>query len=326
MDVIFDRGIYLPGPDLWLDSRRKRPVSCISHAHADHTAAHDRPILTGATLGLLSELLRRSDPCALEYGDTHHTPSWSLTLYPAGHCLGSAQVLVQSKASGHRVLYTGDFRVRPSPTAEPLEPASCDTLIMESTFGSPEYVFPPQEETLARFFATLRRWLAAGCVPVVLAYRMGKAQELLHHLLSEGFEVALEEGAYAVARRHEELGVKFPGGFRSFQGDLRDGETLLFPPGRRTRAALKGIRRKRYMAMSGWAVLDGARRRLGADEALPFSDHADYNELIDYVKAVSPKRVYTVFGFPHLARRLRAEGYDAQHLANGRENIQLRFL
>ena len=99
MNVIFDRGAYLPDLGLWLDSRRKRPVGYISHAHMDHAASHQRPILTSATRVLLTTLLQRSDPCTLEYGETYDTANYSLTLYPAGHCLGSAQVLVRSKVS-----------------------------------------------------------------------------------------------------------------------------------------------------------------------------------------------------------------------------------
>ena len=74
MDVLFDRGIYLPSLDLWLDSKRKQPIGYISHAHADHTAAHKRPILTPATAVLLRKLLRRSEPHTLEYGEEYDTP------------------------------------------------------------------------------------------------------------------------------------------------------------------------------------------------------------------------------------------------------------
>ena len=326
MDVIFDRGVYLPSLDLWLDSRRKRQVGYISHAHADHTAAHHQPILTRATSVLLRKLLRRSDPLELEYGESYQTPDYSLSLYPAGHCLGAALALVQSKASGKRLLYTGDFRVNPSPTAEPLATVPCDVLVMESTFGHPDYVFPPQEEVLADFFRSVRNHLKAGAVPVVLAYRMGKAQELLHHLLSQGFQVALEEGAYDVAQSYEETGVKFPGSYRPFDGNIRDGEVLVFPPGRKTKEALRDVRRKRFIGMSGWALHQNSRHRLGADETHPFSDHADFRELVEYVKAVNPKEIYTVYGFPDLASHLKAQGYNAQHLENGHGKGQLRLL
>ena len=238
MNVIFQRGTYLPDLDLWLDSRAKRPSGYISHAHEDHVAPHKQPILTHATLALLRHRLQKSEPCPLEYGEPYETTGYTLTLYPAGHCLGSAQALIQSKVTGERVLYTGDFKVQPNPTAEAVEPLACDTLIMEATFGRPAYQFPPQSEVLEEFFHILGDWVGQGRTPVVFAYRTGKAQELLHYMLSRGFEVALEESVYGVAQRYQEAGVEFPGPFRSFDGTARDGEVLLFPPGKRSRAEL----------------------------------------------------------------------------------------
>ena len=325
MDVLFDRGIYLPSLDLWLDSKRKQPVGYISHAHADHTAAHRKPILTPATAILLRKLLRRSEPQMLEYGEEYHTPRYSLKLYPSGHCLGSALALVHCKATGERILYTGDFRVKPNPTAEPLGTVPCDVLIMESTYGRKDYVFPPQDEVLSDFFGRVLDWIDAGGTPVVLAYRTGKAQELLHHLLARGYSVALEEGAYEVTRSYEEAGVRFPGDYRAFDGTVRDGEALIFPSGRRTRETLSGIRNKRYFGMSGWALNGERAHWTGADVSFPFSDHADYEELLAYVKAVGAREVYTVYGFPDLARQLTSTGYQAAHLEKGMSSVQLKF-
>lgn len=325
MDVLFDRGIYLPSLDLWLDSKRKRPFGYISHAHADHTAAHGKAILTPATAILLRKLLRRSETHTLEFGEVYDTPRYSLTLHPSGHCLGSALALVECKATGERVLYTGDFRVKENPTSEPLATVPCDVLIMESTYGRKDYVFPPQEEVLEQFLDSVSDWVDAGGTAVVLAYRMGKAQELLHHLLTRGFSVALEEGAYEVTESFEEAGVEFPGEYTVFNGTVEDGEVLIFPSGRRTREALWHVGNKLYFGMSGWALDDQRAHWTGADEAFPFSDHADYEELLGYVEAVGAKEVYTVYGFPDLARDLRARGYQAAHLEQGNSSVQLKF-
>ena len=326
MDVLFDRGIYLPSLDLWLDSKRKQPVGYISHAHADHTAAHQKPILTAATAILIKKLLRRSEPHTLEYGEEYHTPRYLLTLHPSGHCLGSALALVQCKSTGQRILYTGDFRAKPNPTAEPLATVPCDILIMETTYGREDYVFPPQDEVLKDFFERVFDWMDVGGTPVVLAYRMGKTQELLHHLLTRGFSVALEEGAYEVTRNYEEAGARFPGEYRTFDGTVQDGEALIFPSGRKTRETLSGVRNKRYFGMSGWALNGYREHWLGADESFPFSDHADYLELLAFVEAVGAKEVYTVYGFPDLARHLKSKGYRAAHLEKGMSSVQLKFI
>lgn len=328
MNVIFDRGVYLAELDLWLDSRRQREMGLISHAHSDHTARHHHPVLTPNTQRLLSvgpygrtPLLAKSNPITLEYHEPLETEGYTLTLYPAGHCLGSAQALVESKLTGERLLYTGDFKVSPSPINEPLEPVPCDTLIMEATYGQPQYTFPPQEQILTTAYQTLRGWLSRGEKPIVQGWRLGKAQELLHLFLAEGFDLAAEDSVYRIAKVYQEAGVVFPGQFRRFEGRWIEGEVLLCPPGRRSTPGLDGLRGKRFMELTGWAA--GGRPRWGrqADASLPYSDHADFKDLVDYVGRVQPKRVYTINGFPELAAHLRGLGYAALHL-DGRTQPQ----
>ena len=314
MEVVFDRGVYLPELDLWLDSLRRRDVGLISHAHSDHTARHNRPVLTPNTRLLLAEYLKKSAPVTLEYHEPLDTPEYILTLYPAGHCLGSAQALVESKATGERLLYTGDIKVRPSPTNEPLETAECDILVMEATYGQPRYIFPDQDMVLSTAYATLRNWLARGDRPVVQGYTLGKSQELLSHLLAEGFEVVVEESIYDKALVYQDAGVAFEGQFRKFAGDWPEGLILLCPPGRKTWSAVSGFRGVRTMELTGWALGGGNRWGRRGDSSLPYSDHPDFSELVGYVEKVNPKQVYTVNGFPDLAAHLRSLGYPAVHL------------
>ena len=303
--------------DLWLDSRRRRDFGLISHAHSDHTARHTRPVLTRNTGLLLSEYLKGSDPILLDYHELLDTGLSTITLYPAGHCLGSAQVLVESKATGERLLYTGDFKSRPSPTNEPLEPVPCDVLVMEATYGQPKYAFPDQEQVLATACRVLRSWIEKGEKPVLYAWRLGKSQELLHLLLGQGFDVALEESVYQAARIYEQGGVSFPGEVRPFDGRWTEGQVLICPPGKKGQASLNGVRGLRTMQLTGWAADSQNWWGRRSDASLPYSDHADFKELVDYVAQVRPKRVYTVNGFPELAAHLRGLGYPAVHL-NGR--------
>ena len=330
LDAVFDRGVYLPELDLWLDSLRKQEKSLISHAHSDHTARHLHPVLTRNTHLLLADYLKKSNPTVLEYGEPLESDTHILTLHPAGHCLGSAQALIESKSSGERVLYTGDFKSRPSPVNEPLTPVKCDTLIIEATYGKPEYAFPPEEQVLDTAFRTLRAWMSKGERPVVMGWRLGKSQEVLHHLLSQGIDVVVEPSVYQIAGVYEEAGISFPGTFRDFDGTWAEGEVLLCPPGRWPRQELRGFLGKRFMELTGWAT-NGARRwgRRG-DASLPYSDHADFNDLVDYVKQVAPRQVYTVNGFPDLAAHLRQLGYAAVHLdKNGKvsgDSYQMKLL
>ena len=316
MEVIFDRGVYLPELDLWLDSRRKQAVGLISHAHSDHTARHQQPILTANTRLLLADYLHKSDPITLDYGEPLERENYTLTLHPAGHCLGSAQALITSKETGERLLYTGDFKARPSPINEPLTPVECDILVIEATYGKPEYSFPPEDNVLETAYRTLRVWLERGERPIVEGWRLGKAQELMHYLLAAGFELAVEPGIYAVAEAYQQAGVEFPGRFACFDGHWAEGQVLVWPPGgRRKNGDLNRYLGKRYLELTGWA--SGARRRQWGrpgDASLPYSDHADFRDLVDYVTQVQPQQVYTVNGFPELAAHLRTLGYPAVHL------------
>ncbi len=324
MEVGFYRGVYLPELDLWMDSRRQREFGLISHAHSDHIARHRRPVLTRNTGLLLADYLKNSSPIYLDYHEPLETENYTLTLYPAGHCLGSAQALVESKASGVRVLYTGDLKVRSSPTNEPLEPVACDVLILDACYGRPQYTFPSQEQVLTTAYQVLRTWLGNGEKPVVQGWRLGKAQELLHLLLGQGFDVAVEESVYRIAQVYQQAGVMFPGKLRPFEGRWPQGQVLLCPPGSRSGPNLEGVRGLRFMELTGWAT---GNRRWGrrGDSSLPYSDHADFNELLDYVHRVHPKEVYTVNGFPELSAHLRQEGYPAVHLDERGRRIDAGF-
>lgn len=332
MEVVFDRGVYLPEMGLWLDALRKQDTSVISHAHSDHTARHRRPVLTHGTRLLLGEYLDRSEPVELEFGETLDFPDCAVTFYPAGHCLGSAQTLVESRATGERLVYTGDLRVQPSPINEAHRQVPCDVLVIESTYGRPDYAFPPQEDAIGTAMRVMAQWIEQGAVPVVLGWRLGKAQEALYHLLSAGFRVACENSVYEIAQRYEEGGVKFPGEYRACDGEFREGEVLVFPPGKKSRETVHGItperRPVRYLELTGWAAGAGVKpwgRGRPGDASLPYSDHADFNDLVAYVDGVRPRQVYTVFGFPDLAEHLRRKGYSAIHLGKNATEADRAF-
>ncbi len=317
MEVVFERGVYLPELDLWLDSLRRRDSGFISHAHSDHTARHRRPALTPNTLRLLAGYLEKSDPVPLPYHEPMDQDGYTITLYPAGHCLGSAQALIESSRTGERILYTGDIKIQPSPTNEPLEAVACDILILESTYGKPGYTFPAQEEVLSIAYKTLSQWLTRGGKPVVQVWRLGKAQEVLHHLLSNGFEVMLEESIYGITDIYRDAGVTFPGDYHLFDGDWPEGMVLLCPPSKVSKIGLDRVRGKYFMELTGWAAGDSPHWGRRADASLPFSDHPGFNELVSYVQQVGPKQIYTINGFPDLADHLRNKGYPAIHL-NGK--------
>ena len=146
----WDCGPKLQGTDFYLDSRRPRDVSFVSHAHSDHLAAHRLALATPATLALAATRVRIADTIALPFGHEHDlNAAHRLTLHPAGHVLGSAMVRIE-RDDGNSLLYTGDCKLRNGPTADPPDPPTADILVTESTYGRPLFRFPPFATTVER--------------------------------------------------------------------------------------------------------------------------------------------------------------------------------
>ena len=321
LEIVFDAGIYLPEIDFWLDPTRRQTRAFVSHAHSDHVGKHDEFIVTPGTAALLDHRYRpRGRMIEQHFGERREYGEFALTLYPAGHVLGSAQALVEHR--GHRLLYSGDLKLSASHTAEPCAVPEADTLIVESTFGRPRYVFPPAAEVIAGILAFCRNALARGETPVLFAYSLGKGQEVLRCLAGAGFDIALHGTTHGVCEVYARLGVEFPVYARLEQCAL-DNKVLICPPQTKRAAIFRSIRRPRTAIVTGWAVDRAARWRYGTDAAFPLSDHADYDDLVEYVRRVNPRRVYTVFGFDgEFAADLRTRGYDARPL-KGAMQLQL---
>jgi Cft2 family RNA processing exonuclease len=240
---------------------------------------------------------------------------YDVTLHPAGHCLGSAQLLVER--AGERLVYTGDFKLRPSRTSETPVVVPCDTLIMEVTFGEPIYRFPAEEEVAAMLCGEIDEAFAAGEVPVVIGYALGKGQEALALLVERGYRVAVERSILQVAEIYSELGVAFvgPGSYGPLGQGPYEGMVLLVSPSALRRGPVRDLARTRTLYLSGWGMSASAQYRYGVDRVVPFSDHAGYDELLRYVEESGARRVVTVYGRPDFSRTISRElGVEACHL------------
>src|SRR5687767_10295 len=172
-------GLHLTGTGLWLDARHKSELAFVSHAHSDHIARHERVIATGPTVRLMTHRLGQLNAALpVPYNRPFELGPLNVELLPAGHMLGSAQIRV-TRADGRRIVYTGDLNLEPALTAEHAQIAECDTLIIESTFGNPRFVFPPREKVLAQIESWVRFHLEARIHPILLGYPFGKSQEAI---------------------------------------------------------------------------------------------------------------------------------------------------
>jgi putative mRNA 3-end processing factor len=279
-----------------LDAEKAVDCSFVSHSHLDHAKKHKSIMATAATIKFFKMRVGATKTVELDYSTPHQLGDCSVTLYPAGHILGSAQVLV--KKDGVRLLYSGDFNTKRSLTAEAIEIPASDILIMECTFGKPFYRFPPRELMEERLLEFVRNGHENGETPVVIGYALGKAHEAMKILGDAGYKMSVHEMIARLAPVYEEYGIQF-GRWQRYKRDELDG---------------RGITNKRTILLTGWGLHPGTKFRRGVDEALPLSDHADFDGLIDYVRRVNPAKIYTTHGpqdFHHYLRRL---GYDAEPL------------
>jgi DNA ligase 1 len=314
VEVRYERGVYLPQQDFWLDPWDAKPFAFVSHAHSDHIALHEEVIVSERTARLMRVRLpgsRIEHP--LPFGKRRSVRSVDLMLIPAGHIFGSAQCLVF--AGEETLLYTGDFKLRPGKSAEQAEWRHADTLVMETTFGMPRYRFPPTKEVIDQMVAFCSEAIDAGEVPVLLGYSLGKAQEILCALEGASLIPMVHGSVYQMTRIYEQLGQSFCKYVRYNRNDVA-GKVLICPPSANRSPMLEQIPRKRVALISGWAVDPHAVYRYQVDAAFPLSDHADYDDLLRYVELVQPLRVLTLHGFAAaFASDLRARGLEAWALS-----------
>ncbi|MFT3780558.1 MAG: MBL fold metallo-hydrolase [Nibricoccus sp.] len=311
-DIQYKQGIFLPQIGWWLDAHRPADRVVVSHAHSDHCARHREIVASRATARLMrARLPGRRLEHELPLGQTEQlTTDTQITLHPAGHIFGSALCLLEHASHG-RLLFTGDFKLREALAAERCAPPRADVLIMETTFGRPQYVFPPAEETRAAIIKFCKQALADGATPVLYAYSLGKSQELICVLGQAGLNIMLHAETFRITEVCRGLGLNLPA-YREFSANELPGHVVICPPQSRHASFLRKIPAARTAMISGWALDRSTVFRNRCDAAFPLSDHADFPELLRFVELVQPKRVLTLHGFASdFARHLRGLGVEA---------------
>jgi DNA ligase 1 len=318
IEVRYERGVYLPNEDIWLDPWDAKPFAFVSHAHSDHIAPHDEIIVSERTARLMqARMPGERHEHVLNFGEKQTIRGLGVTLIPAGHIFGSAQFFLETNHGS--LLYTGDFKLRPGRSAEPAESRKAQTLIMETTFGLPRYRFPSTEQIVGQIVAFCRDALDTGAVPVLLGYSLGKAQEILCALSDAGLKPMLHGSVHQMTRIYEQFGQSFCE-YERYNANQVAGKVLICPPSVNRSRMLEKIKEKRVAMISGWAVDPNAIYRYQVDAAFPLSDHADYTDLLRYVELVQPERVLTLHGFAaEFARDLRERGIEAWALSEGNQ-------
>lgn len=317
-------GLYLPEADLWLDPPRSRRRAFVSHAHAGHFARHEH-ILTSTPSAHLLRVRYNVTPGRLQSLDFQQPlqhRGFTIRLFPAGHIFGSAMFHLTRNDDGATLLYTGDFKIRRALVAEEAVFRRADTLVMESTFGKPQFVFPSLTEVSGDILNFVHCALGDGATPVLQAYSLGKAQEAFAILNEARIPAVLSPEAARMTNACREAGAGLPEP-AVFRGTVPPGHCLICPPRALQQSPCREISNPRSAMLTGWARLPGARFRYHADEVFPLSDHAGFPELLEAVTRVQPDRVLTVHGFSEtLATELRRLHLNAWS-ADGDNQLEL---
>jgi putative mRNA 3-end processing factor len=298
------------------------PVDCdftfVSHAHVDHLHRRGRKkiktqVLASKETALIAQARGYEIVDAAEYQD-------GFQLVDTGHILGSRGLLV-----GDDVYYTGDISMRERAFMKPAKVPHARTLIIESTFGRPEYVFPPLSEVTHKTNKIISEMYDLGIPVILMGYALGKAQ-LLTKLFGH-WDPIVHDSVAKINSVYSELGVKLAGGTIHKQAEeqgllSKNKPWVMVAPLMSKKNAFVREMKDRYGAVtigfSGWAVGGRYRYMMGLDYVMPLSDHCDYKELMAAVKQCKPDEVYTFHGFAkEFAESLCEMGFDAEPVGNG---------
>lgn len=286
-------GILLPDYNIGFDfSTPKADHIFITHAHADHMPySSKKPVYcTQNTFRLMQKRGYSDSVNVLEFGERVQLPNAEVTLYPAGHILGSAMVSVETDEGS--VLYTGDYRTPPSPATEGFEcPEQVDHFITEATFSLPVYRWAPYEELIEEVQQFAIQTLDEGYTPVFLAYNLGKAQKVMHMLAPIGLPVQIHGAGYKLCEVYEEAGIDL-GNYESYNRDTCEGNVLVTTNSAINNGFASNVNKKKLAYCSGWAARESSRSQLTVHKLIPLSDHLDFFELINLCKKLNPKMVH----------------------------------
>ena len=306
MRIFFENGIHLQEGirEVVLDPRKPCPGSVVSHAHLDHLTSGG--VMTPATRDIMRARLGRGEGHCVPYGETTSVSGHEVRLLNAGHVLGSAMIQVGD------VLYSGDVNPEGGLTCGSAEPTPCETLILEATYGRSMFRFPPKAEVME----DLLGWVEAATMegPVAVgAYEFGKAQEIMALVQRARMQVVVTDKIAEISEVFTRHGN--PLTFRRFSDlspEERKGAYVFVVPRRMLKAPGSPEVRELKQAggktcfVSGWCTIYNLKPSLDLDAQFPISDHADYEGLIEFAGACSPKRVYTCHGYNEdLAKGIR---------------------
>jgi putative mRNA 3-end processing factor len=310
-------GLYCEAGDFYIDPWEPVDRAVITHAHGDHARWGCSSYLGSREGGgvLRTRLGPASSIRDVEWGEFVDINGVRVSLHPAGHILGSAQVRVEHR--GEVWVASGDYKTDPDQTCTPFELVRCHTFITESTFGLPIYRWAPEREV----FDEIRTWWSAnrdaGRASVMFAYALGKAQRLLAGLADADIGPVFTHGAVErLNRDYRDGGIRLANTQYATampRGTQFAGSLIVAPPSAAGSMWLRRFGEVSSGFASGWMRVRGARRRRALDRGFVLSDHADWPALLSTIEHTGAEHVWVTHGTREpLVRWLTERGLDAK--------------
>ena len=314
------RGLYCIPGDFYVDPNGPVARAVITHGHADHArAGHGHVLATPETLAIMRA--RYGEACAgamqpARYGETLRIGDVAVRLAPAGHVLGSAQVVIEH--AGCRVVVSGDYKRRRDPTCAGFEPVDCDLFITEATFALPVFRHPDDRGEIAKLLHSLA--VFPDRCHLVGVYALGKAQRVIALLREAGYDrpIYLHGALIELCDLYESLGVPL-GDLRPVSREAKKamaGEIVLCPPGALNDRWSRGFPEPVTAMASGWMRVRQRARQGGIELPLILSDHADWDELTATIHDMKAPRLWVTHGREEaLVHYARSTGVEAEALS-----------
>ena len=315
-DLVLRRpqGLYCPQGDFYIDPWRPVHRAIITHAHADHARmGHQHYLASAAGEQVLRTRLGQINLQTLAYGQSIEHNGVRISLHPAGHVLGSAQVRLQWR--DHVWVVSGDYKLDADPTCAPFEPVACHTFVTESTFGLPVYRWPDPASVMQQINAWWAQNASNHQATVLYAYSLGKGQRVLAGVDASIGPIITHGSLNALNDVYRTAGVNLPATKAVTEVDAPDRQRalVLAPPAAAGSSWMRRFGQASDAMASGWMRVRGARRRRGVDRGFVMSDHADWPSLLQAIGSTGAERVIVTHGSTAvLIRWLQEQGFDAQ--------------
>ncbi len=323
-------GLFCEPGNFFIDPVRAVPYAVITHAHADHARpGHAHVLATAGTLAVMRTRMGADRAGDAQQEIAYHEPltinGVTVTLVPAGHVLGSAQIVIDHE--GARAVVSGDYKRQPDPTCAPFEPVECDVFVTEATFGLPVFHHPSARAEIQRLLDSQKmfpeRTHVIGC------YALGKCQRLIAELRAAGYDapIFLHGAHMPVCETYQRLGVNL-GDLRpatvAAKAELR-GAIVLAPPSAIADRWARRLEDPVVAMASGWMRIRQRAKAGGIELPLIISDHADWDDLLATIREVAPE-IWVTHGAEEAlihaaakmqirARALRLAGYGDEDAA-----------